>query len=206
MLKKALSAGAIFAFLIGAAAAQDTGHFDVSLAFGGVLAQNSRNGTGTVAVEPTNSALLLAGFRFRFNRTNGIVLNFGRINDSQIYVLPPDNYRVQAKINEYSGAYVLSPFHFEKLDPFFFAGGGALRFSPGNSYIDGFQSPFGAAHQTSMAFLYGAGLDYPVWKRVGLRLQYRGLIFKEPNFHLQQLVTNSKGHMPELSLGIVFNF
>lgn len=206
MLKKVFSAGAILVFLIGAASAQDTGRFDVSLAFGGVLGQNSKNDTGTVTLEPTNSALLLASFRFRFNQSNAIALNFGRTSDSQVYVLPPDNYRVQAKINEYSAAYILSPFHFQKLDPFFFAGGGALRFSPGNTYIDGFQSPFGSANQTSMAFLYGAGVDYPVWKRLGLRLQYRGLIFGEPDFHLQQFVTNSKGHMPELSLGVVFKF
>jgi opacity protein-like surface antigen len=206
MLKKAFSVGAVFALLAGISAAQNVGHFDAAASFGGVLGVNSSNGIGDVRVEPTNSALLLGSFRFRFNRTHGLVFNYGRTNDSQIFVLPPDNYRVETKIIEYSGAYVISPFHFDKLEPFFFAGGGALRFSPGKTYIDGFESPFGAASQTSTAFLYGAGVDYPVWKRFGLRLQYRGLLFHEPTFHLQQFITGSLGHMPELSVGVVFNF
>ena len=206
MLKKAFSAGAILIFLAGLSAAQDVGHFDASVAFGGVLGQTSNSSIHNVTIVPTNSALVLGSFRFRFNRTHGIVLNLGHTIDSQIYVLPPDNFRVQAKITEFSAAYMLSPFHFEKIEPFLLAGAGGLRFSPGKTYIDGFQSSLGAARQTSIAFLYGGGVDYPVWKFLGLRLQYRGLIYKEPNFHLQQFVTGARGHMPEASIGVVYKF
>jgi opacity protein-like surface antigen len=207
MLKKAFSAGVFFVFLAGvSAAAQDAGRFDASVAFGGAFSHTSSNSIGKVSVETTNSGLLLGSFRFRFNRTHGIVVNVGRTIDSQIYVIPPDNYRVQAKIMEYSGAYMISPFHFEKVQPFLFAGGGALRFSPEKTYIDDFQSSFGAANQTSKAFLYGGGVDYPVWKFLGIRLQYRGLVYKEPTFHSLQFFTGATAHMPEASIGVVYKF
>jgi len=207
MLKHAFSAGVIVVLCVGISVAQDLGHYDASVSWGVALSHTSSNSIGNVSVESTNSPLLLGSFRVRFNQTHGVVLNFGRTIDSQIYVLPPDNYRIQTTIMEYSGAYVFSPFHgFEKLEPFLFAGGGALRFSPGNTYIDGFQNRFGAARQTSMAFLYGGGVDYLVRRRFALRAQYRGLVYKEPTFHLQQFFTGSRGHMPEASIGLVYKF
>jgi opacity protein-like surface antigen len=206
MLRKVALAAIMILLCVAISTAQDVGHFDASIGGGAAFGKGVSNSYSAVSVVPTNSALLLGTFRFRFNRMHGIEVNFGRTGDSQIYVLPPDNFRVQARINEYSGAYVFSPFHFQKLDPFVFAGGGALRFSPGNTYIDGFQNTFGATRQTVMAFLYGGGVDYSVWRSLSLRLQYRGLIYRQPTFNLPQFYTGGRGQMPELSLGIVFKF
>jgi opacity protein-like surface antigen len=206
MLTKALSAGAVIFLCVSFSAAQDVGHFDASVAYGAAFSKTSSNALNGVTVSPTNGGMILGTFRFRFNRTHGIEANIGRIKNSQIYILGTNDYRVQGTVTEYSGAYVFSPFHFQKLEPFVLTGGGALRFNPGNQFIDGNLSPFGAAQQTSMAFLYGGGVDYRVWKRIGLRLQYRGLIYKEPTFHLTQFFTGARGHIAEPSVGIVFNF
>jgi opacity protein-like surface antigen len=207
MLKKALSAVALALLCASFAAAQeDVGHFDVSFSWGAVFNKTSSSASSGVAVAPTNSGLILGTFRFRFNRMSGIEVNAARTNNSQIFILGTNDYRAQTSVTEFSGAYVLSPFHFAKIEPFLLGGGGALRFYPSNQYINGNASPFGAAQQTSMAFLYGGGVDYRLWKRLGLRLQYRGLIYKEPTFHVTQFFTGSKGHMAEPSIGIVFNF
>lgn len=206
MLKKVLSAGTVAFLCVSFASAQDVGHFDVSFAWGAAFSKTSSNGFNGVTVSPTNAGTLLGSFRFRFNRMNGIEVNGGRTDNSQIYILGTNDYRVQTSITEYSGAYVISPFHFEKIEPFLLAGGGALRFYPSNQYINGNASPFGAAQQTSLAFLYGGGVDYRLWRRLGLRLQYRGLIYKEPNFHVTQFFSGNRGHMAEPSIGIVFNF
>lgn len=207
MLKKALAA-VILAFLCVsfAAAQEDVGHFDASFSWGAVFNKTSSSAINGVTVSPTNSGVILGTFRFRFNRMSGIEVNGARTDNSQVYILGPNDYRVQGSVTEISGAYVLSPFHFEKIEPFLLAGGGALRFSPGNQYINDNASPFGAGQQTSMAFLYGGGVDYRLWKRLGLRLQYRGLIYKEPTFNVTQFFTGTKGHMAEPSIGIVFNF
>jgi len=207
MPKKAFAAAAIVYLLAASAAAQqDAGRFEVSLAWGSAFGHTSENELRSVSIVSTNSPLLLGGLSYHFNRTHAVALNYGRTRDSQIFVIPVGNYRVQTTISEYSADYVFSPFHFEKLDPFVFAGGGALQFNPGNTFIDGFQSAFGAARQTSMAFLYGGGIDYPVWKRLALRAEYRGLIYRQPNFHLQQFVSNVRGHAPAASIGIVYRF
>lgn len=207
MLKKALWAVALVVLCVSFAAAQeDVGHFDVSFAWGAVFNKTSTSADGGVTVSPTNSGLILGTFRFRFNRMNGIEVNGARSNNSQIFILGTNDYRAQTSVSEYTGAYVLSPFHFERIEPFLLAGGGVLRFYPSNQYINGNASFFDAAQQTSMAFLYGGGVDYRVWKRLGLRLQYRGLIYKEPTFHVTQFFTGVKGHMAEPSIGIVLNF
>ena len=207
MLKKALSAVALICLCVSLASAQeDVGHFNVGFSWGAVFNKTSNNSEAGVSVTPTNSGLILGTFRFRFNRMNGIEVNGARTDNSQIFILGTTDYRAQTSVTEFTGAYVLSPFHFEKMEPFLLAGGGALRFYPSNQYINGNASFFGAAQQTSMAFLYGGGLDYRVWKRLSLRLQYRGLIYKEPNFHVTQFFSGVKGHMAEPSIGIVFNF
>ena len=207
MLKKGLSAVALVCLCVSFAAAQeDVGHFDVSFSWGAVFNKASSSASNGVTVSPTNSGLILGTFRVRFNRMNGIEVNGARSDNSQIFVLGTTEYRAQTSVTEYTGAYVLSPFHFERIEPFLLAGGGALRFYPSNQYINGNPSFFSAAQQTSMAFLYGGGVDYRVWKRLGLRLQYRGLIYKEPTFHVTQFFSGAKGHMAEPSIGIVLNF
>jgi opacity protein-like surface antigen len=207
MLKKALSAVALACLCVPFAAAQeDVGHFDVSFSWGAVFNKTSSSATNGVTVAPTNSGLILGTFRVRFNRMSGIEVNGARSDNSQIFILGTNDYRAQTSVTEFSGAYVLSPFHFEKIEPFLLAGGGVLRFYPSNQYINGNPSPFAATQQTSMAFLYGGGVDYRVWRRLGVRVQYRGLIYKEPTFHVTQFFSGAKGHMAEPSIGILLNF
>jgi opacity protein-like surface antigen len=206
MLKKVLSAGAVAFLCVSFAAAQDTGHFDASVGWGAAFSKSVGTASNGVVVSPTNSGMILGTFRARFNRTHGIEVTGSRTDNSQIASLGPNDFRVQARITEFTGAYVLSPFHFQKIEPFLLAGAGALRFTPGNQYINGNLSPFGASQQTSLAFVYGGGVDYRVWKRLGVRLQYRGLIYKAPTFHVAQFITGGNGHMAEPSIGIVFNF
>ena len=206
MLRKARLAVVIIFALVSFTQAQDVGHFDVSLGFGGVFSKSSSAADRGVTLKPTNSAAILATFRFRFNRMHSLEANFAHTMNSQVFLLAPNNFRVQAGITEFSGAYVFSPFQTARVEPFLFGGAGALRFNPGNTSIDGFQAAFGATQQTSLAFLYGAGADYRLWRVLALRLQYRGLIYKAPDFNLQNLFTGARGHMAEPSVGIVFKF
>lgn len=206
MLKSASRTLLIFSALTSFAVAQETGHLDASINWGAVFNKTASAEIGTVSLKPTNSGVIFGSFRFRFNRMHALELFYGRTKNSQIYTIGADNFRVQDTIAEYTAAYVLSPFRFQKIDPFLLAGVGSLHFNPGNTYIDGFQSSFGAGSQNALTFLYGGGLDYRVHKRIALRLQYRGLFYKEPTFHLQQFFTGKDGHLAEPSLGVVFKF
>ena len=197
---------AILVTAISTAAAQDVAHFDASVAWAAAFSKTSTSYSGGVVLKPTTSGAVVGTFRYHFNRMHGLEVNIARTANSQKYFIGPDNFRVNSDVAEYSGAYVFSPFRTAKLEPFLLGGAGALRFNPGNTYIDGFQAAFGAAKQTSLAFLYGGGVDHRLWRALSLRLQYRGFIYKAPNFHVQTLVTAAKGHMAEPSVGIAFKF
>jgi outer membrane immunogenic protein len=188
------------------APAQDDGRFDASIGYIGVFSKTSSAPLGNTTLKPTTSGGILASFRYHFNHTHGIEVNFGHTSNTQVFTVPPDTFRVTTGITEYSGAYVLRPFHSRKIDPFLFAGGGTLRFNPSNQYIDGFLSSFGASSQRALAVLYGGGVDYRVWRALAVRVQYRGLIYKTPDFRVPALFTGVYGHMAEPSAGIVIKF
>jgi opacity protein-like surface antigen len=198
----------VFLFVVVAggaiANAQEDGRFDVSVGAAGVITKQS-TGNGTV-LNPTNSGGVVASFRYRFNPTSSIEFNYGHTRDSQIYTEGPNQFRIQSTISEYTGAYVLNFFQHRKLEPFVFVGAGALKFKPGNTYIDTLQLPVAVVNQTELAFLYGGGADYRVISHVAVRLQYRGLVYKAPDFQGTGFLTGAKGHLAEPSIGLVFRF
>lgn len=181
-----------------------TNRFDVSVGANGIFAKQS-SGNGTT-LTPTNSVGILATARYRLSAKHSLALNYGRASDSQIYSTPPFSYRIQTHVTEYTGAYMFSPVETERFEPFLLAGGGALVFSPYNTFIDGYQVPVAAVKQTEIAFLYGAGLDYKIFSFLRLRLQYRGLVYKAPDLSFPGFLTEAKGHLAEPSAGIVIRF
>lgn len=78
------------------------------------------------------------------------------------------------------------------------AGGGALVFDPRNtSSIE---------RQTRGTFVYGVGGDVSVMKHVAVRAQYRGFVYKVPDFGVGQLKTDKFTHAAVPSAGLVFTF
>jgi hypothetical protein len=217
MLRRSGIAMAAFFLLASVAWAQDN-TYEISLGGSAVFSKQS-TGNGTL-LTPTNSAAVLVTGRYRFTEHSSVELNYSHTSNSQIYFSPPLTYRIQGTIAEYSGAYVFSFHQTPRVEPFVFAGAGALVFYPGYSSntVNGVQTYLPASQQTQPAFLYGGGLDYRVFsilpfirrssltKYVALRLQYRGLVYKAPAFNLQNLFTGARGHMAEPSVGIVVKF
>jgi outer membrane immunogenic protein len=188
------------------AAAQDVERFNFSLSGAGVFSKSSTSPDGSLTLKPTNSAAEIGSFRWRLNHLNGLEVNIGHTNNSQVYLLSPNTFRVATGITEFSGDYVVSPTKTERWEPFLFGGAGVLRFNPGSTYINGLLSSFPVTQKTALAFLYGAGTDYRLWKFLSLRLQYRGLIYKAPSFGQPNLATHAKGQLAEPSFGIVVKF
>jgi hypothetical protein len=232
MVRRAWIAVAVWFLLAGIVVAQD-GHFDAGGNFGGTF-PNSSTGNG-VTHSGTNGAEIFGTFRFRFDRKNALAFNYGKGRDSQVYLTSFD-FHILTHITEYTFAYVYSPWQNQKIETFVFAGGGGLVFDPQSSWIfynnntnsafgiNQTQVTIGASKQTELAFLYGGGLDYrlsaiPFGSRVPLsshfafRIQYRGLIYRNPDFNVTagtgsvpSFFTGTNGHMVEPSLGLVFKF
>ena len=190
-----------------AAAAQAQIGVDVALSGAGVFSKTVTSSTSSISDSPTKSVAVLGTVRYHFKPRHAVEVNFGHTKNSQIFTVPPDTFRVMTGISEFTGAYVFTPFASEKWQPFLLAGGGGLRFSVGNTYIDTIPGSFGTAGQTSLAFLYGVGTDYRIWSHLGLRLQYRGLVYRNPDFGVaSRFYTGAKSHMAEPALGIVVKF
>ena len=196
----------VWASLASVALAQDFQRIELSVNAAGVFSKTTKSTNGVVSNTPTNSLAILGSVRYHFTRMHSLELSFGHTDNSQVFDVPPDSYRIATSIAEYSGAYVFSPFATKKWEPFVLAGVGGLRFSPGNTYIDGFQAALGAVQQTSLAFLYGGGADYHLWRQLKLRLQYRGFLYKSPDFNFEPLFTGARGHIAEPSIGLAVRF
>lgn len=222
MLKSAALILAFLFALAGFSPAQD-GHFDAS--FNGAPIFTKGSTVGAVSQSATIGANIFGTFRVKFKPKHSFVFNYGHAKDSQIYETVGDNFHILTSISEYSGAYVFSPFSKKgKFEPFVLAGGGLLRFYPRSTWVffppvnlqpNNIQINLNAATQSELAFVYGFGVDYrlPVLSRFALRLQYRGFLYREPDFRIDSstgsaisFFTGTYGHMAEPSVGLVFRF
>jgi opacity protein-like surface antigen len=95
------------------------------------------------------------------------------------------------------------PFRVHKLLPYVLGGGGALIFSPTNN-LGGFVP--GADTQAQGAFVYGGGADYGITRHLSLRAEYRGFVYKVPDFGLSNLSTDGWTHTALPSAGLVVRF
>jgi len=78
-----------------------------------------------------------------------------------------------------------------------------LIFSP---IANSTNATFGSSTQTTGTFLYGFGLNYRLTHALGVRLQYRGLVYKAPDFRVSDISTGSWTHSAEPSLGLRLRF
>lgn len=178
---------------------------DISVsAFGSFPRQTTGN---SIQQDPTNSGGFLLSYSYAFRPHSALELNYSFTRDTQYYTLigtitgPVASQ--QANVHELSAAYVLDAGRSRKLDPFVLGGIGALIFNPVTNSTN---PTFGSTTQTKAAFVYGFGLDYHLAHSLGLRLQYRGLIYKAPDFGLSEISTGSWGHSAEPSIGITYRF
>jgi len=60
--------------------------------------------------------------------------------------------------------------------------------------------------QTKTAFIYGGGADINLTRRFAFRFQYRGLVYKRPDFGLASLNSDATTHTAQPSAGFVIRF
>jgi opacity protein-like surface antigen len=185
--------------------AQDVGNrSEVSVNFTGNF-QSQATGLGTTDT-PTDAGGFLANYRYHVNNWAGFEFNYAFTRFSQNYG-PVTSTTIasttQADANELSLAFVstLGVRPSARIRPFVEAGTGALIFSPiaKGSTVSGFSDDRGA-------FMFGAGADFRVARQVSLRLGYRGLIYKTPDFAVPTQITNTVTNMSEPYVGVVIHF
>ncbi len=183
------------------AMAQDT-RSDVSLEGTGFFTKDSNN--RGITQRATNTGGFLVGYRYHFNDWVAAEANYGYSRNTQSYLNDSGLSRIQSNIHEATAAFVVTPpITVAKLKPFLLAGSGALVFDPRNGTGT---SIAGARRQAKAAFLYGGGVDYDLTHHLALRAEYRGLVYKTPDFNIPALNADKVTHVAQPSAGIVIRF
>jgi len=150
----------------------------------------------------TDTGGFLLGYRYNINRWLAAEANYGYDRNTQIY-FGGTEARVESNIHQITGSAVVKLPSFFRLQPYALAGGGALIFDPTGNTVGNFA---GATTETRGAFVYGAGADYAFTRHISLRAEYRGYVYKAPDFNLAGLNTDNWTHIAQPSAGIIFRF
>jgi len=176
--------------------------------------------TGNARTQNTTDAGgFLLSYRYHFNRWLAADASYGRVRDTQRTItttpslLPPifgpgprvltTTLPVQADVNETTAAAVVTIPSFGRLKPYALGGTGALTFVPTRAL--GAFTP-GAGTQSKAVFEYGGGVNYEFTRHFAARLEYRGFVYKSPDFSLITLRTDATTHTAQPSAGVVFRF
>ena len=162
---------------------------------GTFLKQTDSNG---IRQSSSDSGGVLASYRFFFTRHQGVEVNYGYSRNTVSYDSGAGPLGTNTNQNEITGAYTFR-FPMKRITPFVQAGLGGLIFSPRNIV--------GGNTQGRVAFLYGAGADFNMTKRIFVRAQYRGLVFNSPTFDISaNLGADRVTHQAEPSIGLGLKF
>ncbi len=215
----------LFAFFAAIAAAAQA-QTDVALSlYGAFTGTTSGNG---IQQSPANQAGGMVELRHIVNPLVGYeaTYSYNRANQeylSNVFVPVCPTGQINCLINragmvannahEITGDWVFS-LKLANLRPFALAGGGLLVNVPGSANVFGcyvmnpacLTSPAPTQSSTTGVFVYGAGLDWGLLPHIGLRLQYRGNLYKAPNLINAFQSTNAFTHTAEPMIGAYFRF
>jgi opacity protein-like surface antigen len=190
--------------LAGTVQAQESNRNEVTISATGSFEQ-STNGNG-IHQTANDSAGVLFSYRYFFTNHQGVELDYGfsRFNQqfSSLNAAAPFSLGVPADTNEATASYVYRRGVGHRLSPFVSAGTGALVFVP-DSFTAG---ATGGSTFATPDFVYSAGADVAVTRRVSLRLGYRGHVFEAPDFGVPAIKTGSVTHMAQPFVGLSLHF
>jgi len=187
---------AIVLILLGISSwAQEIRHELTVQASGFFTTQTTENG---LTNKPTNSAGVLAGYRFNLKKWLAVEGDYDYFRNGHKFLTNSATLAFPMNVHAATGAVVVKLPVFKTLHPFVLGGGGAMFFDPRGGFVRN--------EQTRGAFIYGGGVDLPMFKHVALRAQCRGFIYKTPDFQTASLNVDKYSHSAVPSAGLVFAF
>ena len=155
---------------------------------GASLTQGATNAVGgLVTLRYTKSPLLGAEFNYSFKR----------YSETYTQYIPSG---VQTNTSEFLVGYVAHAPQFFGVRPFGSVGAGATEFSP-TTYAG-----LGFPKRARATYYYAVGAEAPVITHVGIRVQFRELFFKAPDFGQNFLTINKQTTAIEPGVGIYLHF
>jgi opacity protein-like surface antigen len=197
---KTLIVGAIILILFGISSAQEVRH-EVTVQGSGFF--KKRTIVDGVTDEPTNSGGLMAGYRFNLKNWLAVEGDYDYFRNDQKFSARSGTTFIPMNVHVANGAAIVKLPSFKMpgvkiVSPFVLAGGGAMFFDPRGGSVNN--------EQTRGALVYGGGFDVPMAKHIALRAQYRGFVYKIPDFEMTNLKVEKYTHSAVPSAGLVFTF
>ena len=198
--------GTIAAFFVfsATAMAQVEQHSQVSIQGTGLVTKDTNADSSPLSQHTTKSGGFLVGYSYQFNRWAGAEGNYGYTQNTLNTVGSFGQSSIRSDFHEMTGAFVAHiPLSAPRVRPYALAGGGALVFNPTD---DAKRMNAGIDRQTKAAFVYGGGANFDVTPHFGVRAEYRGLVYKAPDFKLDNLNLDKVTHLAQPSAGVYFRF
>jgi outer membrane immunogenic protein len=145
----------------------------------------------------------MAGYRFNLKNWLAVEGDYDYFRNHQTFSGSIGTTSIPMNVHAATGVAIVKLPSFKMpavkiVSPFLLAGGGAMFFDPrGGSVSNG---------QTRATFVYGGGVDVPMSKHFLLRAQYRGFVYKTPDFEMTSLKVDKYTHSAVPSVGLVFTF
>ncbi|MGD0939276.1 MAG: outer membrane beta-barrel protein [Terracidiphilus sp.] len=186
---------------------------DVAASLYGDFTENS-TGNGTTQ-SPSNAAGFLLEARHIRNPVIGYEATyaFNRANQTYRSTIPTScpvgsgiclPTAVSADAHEVTGDWVAS-LRIANLKPFALAGAGILIDAPAGGQSNT-NTNTNTSTSTKAVFVYGAGVDWGLLPHIGLRLQYRGNVYRAPDLTSAFSSTGAFTHTAEPMIGAYFRF
>ena len=158
---------------------------------------------GGITNEPTNSGGVMAGYRLNLKNWLAVEGDYDYFRNHQTFSGSSGTTFIPMNVHAATGVAIVKLSSFKVpaikfVSPFVLAGGGAMFFDPREGSID--------QKQTRGTFVYGGGFDVPMARRIALRAQYRGFVYKTPDFEMTSLKVDKYTHSAVPSIGLVFTF
>jgi len=153
--------------------------------------------------DPTNSGGVMAGYRFNLKNWLAVEGDYDYFRNHEKFLSSSGTTFMPMNVHAATGTAIVKLPSFKVpaakiVSPFVLAGGGAMFFDPRGGSV--------SKEQTRGAFVYGGGFDVPVAKHIALRAQYRGFIYKIPDFEMTSLKVDKYTHSAVPSVGLAFTF
>ena len=158
---------------------------------------------GGITNEPTNSGGVMAGYRFNLKNWLAVEGDYDYFRNHQTFSWSSGTTSIPMNVHAATGVAIVKLPSFKVpavkvVSPFVLAGGGAMFFDPRGGSVNN--------EQTRGAFVYGGGFDVPMSKHFLVRAQYRGFVYKTPDFEMASLKVDKYTHSAVPSAGLVFTF
>jgi outer membrane immunogenic protein len=151
----------------------------------------------------------LFSYRFMLTPRGAVEANYAYSQNNLHYhsVGLPAGIQINTRTQEVSAAYIYN-FNFHKFNPFVELGGGALLWGQIRNLAT---TTIDAKGQTTIVGLYGGGIAYEISPSFDIRVEYRGIVSKVPDFGLgststTSLQTNKYYNINDPVIGVAYHF